>query len=199
MSIRRFSYSDNKKITALKKQVDDSFLWIAFAQDSDGICFLEKQSVFSPDQTFFSLERLVEKIVKIDSDSSFIYLAYQDSTLLGEIISVNNPLTNTTEIDILSGLEEFPIDVKVNGSDLWFLLPGIISGSNASLLRYDTDGNYVETVDLGQSGRIVTDAVSMVIDSNGDIEIVTDTSPATTVRVFELSGGGFDYSIQEYA
>lgn len=199
MSLRRIEFSNNEQITAQKKQVDDTFLWLAYAQDDDGICFLNKVSGFSPEQTFFTLEREVEKIVKIDSDADFIYIAYQDDTLQGEIISVNNPLTNTTEIDTISGQDEYPIDVKVNGSDLWFLLPGIISGSNAQLLRYDIDGNYIETIDLGESGKIVTDAVSMTIDSQDDIYIVTNTSPATTVRVFELSGGSFDYEITTYS
>lgn len=196
---RRINYSDNTQITAIKKQTNDSYLWVAYDQNSDGVCILEKQWGFSPDQTFFSLEKQVTKIVKMDCNSTLLFVAYQDDSLLGEILTLNNPLSDNAEIDIPSGISEYPIDVKVDGSDLWFLLPGIISGSNTKLLRYQLDGDFVETIDLDQSGKVVTDASSMVIDSNGDIQILTNTSPATTVRVYELSGGGFDYDIQEYA
>lgn len=193
MANRRFVYSDNKQITAMHRQFDENYLWVGFALNSSGVCILEKQSSFSPDQTFFSIEKEVTSIVTMDSDAAKLYAAYDDDTLIGEFFAINNPLTTSTEISIPSGANEAPVDMKVDGSDLWFLLPGSLSGVEAALLKFTTSGSYVETIPL--SG--VVDATSMAIDSNSDIWIVTNTSPANVVRVFEISGGAYDTDITE--
>lgn len=199
MATRRIVYTGNKQITTLAVQPDSDFIWMAFAQNSDGNCIIEKQFAFDPSQTFYTIERPVEKIPKMVADETKLYVAYEDSEFLGEIFSVNTPLTTATEISIPSGVSasEFPVDVQVHDDDLWFLLPGSASGTNAKLLKYNTDGTYLETIELDASGSEVTDASSMAIDDNGDIWIVTYTDPATLVRVFELSGGGWDYEITE--
>jgi len=195
-SIRRFNYSNDKQITAQISDEIDNFIWISFAKNSDGNCILEKEAKFFPTQTYFSLERAVDEIVNLDLDSSNIYTAYDDTTLLGEIISKTNPLTSTTEIS-RGSYTEAPVDVKVNSSDLWFLLPGNASGSNAKLLKYNTSGVFQQEVDLINSFQTVTNASTMTIDDNDDIWIGTNTDPATVVRVFEISGGLFDFEITE--
>lgn len=193
---RRFEYSSDKQITAQIADEIDNFLWVGFAQNSDGNCILEKQAKFFPTQTYFSLEKAVDKIIELDLDSSNIYVAYDDTTLLGEIISKTNPLTSTT--DILRGsLVESAVDVKVNSLDLWFLLPGNASGTNAKLLKYTTSGTFIQEVDLIKSSSVVNNASTMTIDNNNDIWIGTNTDPATVVRVFEISGGLFDFSVTE--
>jgi len=194
--IRRYEYSNDKQITAQISDSIDNFLWVAFAQNSDGNCVLEKQAKFHVTQTYFSLNRAVTKINALDIDSSKLYVSYEDSTLLGEIISKTNPLTSTTEIS-RGAIVESPIDVKISGTDLWYLLPGEASGTNTQLLRYDTDGVLIQTVDLTKSGETVTNAKSMAIDSNDDIWIVTHTDPTNLIRVFEISGGLFDFEITE--
>ncbi len=196
-SIRRFDYSSDKQITAQKADEFNNFLWVGFAQNSDGNCILEKEAFNSPTQTHFSLERAVDKIIEIELDSSNVYVAYEDSSLLGEIFSKTNPLTSATQISRES-LVESAIDVKVNGTDLWFLLPGNASGTNAQLLRYDTSGVLQQTVDLNKSGGfVVNDAKSMTIDGNGDIWIATFEIPAKIIRVFQISGGLYDFTIDE--
>ena len=192
---RRFNFINNEQITALC--VNGNFVWTAFAQNSDAVCILEKQFVSQPDQVFFSIEKTVNKILKIVGDNTNIYVAYQDDTLFGEIFSVLNPLTTTTEITIPSGITEYPVDIFVNGTDLFFLLPGSASGTNAQLIKYNTSGVFQEIIDLNQSGDIVTNAQSMTIDSLGDIWIVTNSSPANVIRVYELSGGGWAFTITE--
>lgn len=195
MTTRRFEYLNDKQITAQVSDENDFFLWIAFAQNSSGNCIIEKEYAFEPDQTFFTLTRTVTKVNQMALDSSNVYVAYEDSTLLGEIISKNNPLTTTTTINIPVGINESPVDVLVDGSDLYFLIPGVISGENAKILRYDTSGSFVETIDLNKSGSIVTNASSFKIDSNNEIAVGTNTDPGNYVRVFALSGGGFDFTI----
>jgi len=192
---KRFEFSNDKQITAQKADSLNNFLWIGFAQNSDGNCIIEKEAKIQPTQTYFSLERAVNNINAMDLDSSNLYVAYEDSVLLGEIISKSNPLTSTTEIS--KSVVESPIDVLINGTDLWFLLPGIASETNAQLLKYNTSGVLQQTVDLNKSGQIVYDAKSMTIDSNDDIWIGTYETPAKIVRVFEISGGLYDFTIDE--
>ncbi len=195
-SINRFDYSTDKQITAQIADEIDNFLWVAFAKNDDGNCILEKEAKFFPTQTYFSIDKSVDEIINLDLDSSNIYTAYDDTTLLGEILSKTNPLTSTTEILKGSTLES-PVDVKVNSSDLWFLLPGNISGENAKLLKYNTSGVFQQEVDLITSSLVVNNAKSMVIDDNNDIWIATNTNPVQIVRVFEISGGLFDFEITE--
>ncbi len=193
---RRFEYSSDKQITAQIADNINDFLWISFAQNSDGNCIIEKEAKFTPTQTYFTLERAVTEIKALHLDSSKLYVAYTDSTLLGEIISKTNPLTSTTEI-LREAIVESPVDVKINGTDLWFLLPGIVSGTNAQLLKYNTSGVLQQTVDLIKSGSVVNNAKSMTIDDNNDIWIGTFETPAKIIRVFEISGGLFDFTIDE--
>ncbi len=191
----RYTYSRNQ-ITAQKADNFNDYLWLAFAQNTSGICYIEKKAKFNPNQTYYSLEKLVTEINALDIDSSNLYVAYNDSTLLGEIISTTNPLTSYTQIS-KGVIAESPVDVAIDGSDLWFLLPGDQSGSNTQLLKYNTSGVLQETVDLSKSGLTVVNAKSMSIDANNDIWIVTNTNPATLVRVFELSGGVYDFAVTE--
>ena len=194
--IRRFEYSGDKQITSQIADENSDFLWVAFAKNGDGNCILEKQARFFPTQTYFSIERSVDKIVALDVDSSNIYSAYDDSVLIGEIFSKINPLTSSTQIS-RGSIVESPVDVKVDGGDLWFLLPGNASGTNAQLLRYNFLGVLQQTVDLIKSNETVVNAKTMTIDDNNDIWIGTFTNPATVVRVFQISGGLYDFSVTE--
>ena len=186
----------SKQITAQKADEFSNFLWVGFAQNSDGNFILEKNAKFFPTQTYFSLERSVDKIIEIDLDSSNVYVAYDDATLLGEIFSKTNPLTSNTEIS-RGSIVESSVDIKINGTDLWFLLPGNASGTNAQLLKYNTSGVLQQTIDLIKSSVVVNNAKTMTIDDNDDIWIGTFTNPATVVRVFEISGGLFDFEVTE--
>ena len=191
-----FDFTNDKKITAQKADSINNALWLAFDQNSDGNCIIEKGALFCPTQTYFSLDRAVTEVVAMDLDSTKLYVAYNDTTLLGEIISKTNPLTSTTEIS-RGAIVESPVDVLIDGTDLWFLLPGSTSGCNAQLLRYNTSGVLQQTVDLSKSGSVVYDANSMTVDGNNDLWLSTYTDPSTIIRVFEISGGTYDFTIDE--
>lgn len=193
MTTRRFVYSSDEQITAIK--AESTYLWIAFAQNSDDICILKKVWASSPNQVFFEIEKEVNSIINMDADSTKLYVAYNDTTLLGEIFTLNTPLSSTTEISIPVGVNESPVDVKIDGTNLFYLIPGDLSGENAKLLRYNTSGVLQETIDLTRTGEEVLNAKAMTIDANGDIWIITYTNPSTVVRVFELSGGGYDWTV----
>ena len=191
---RRFNFSTDKAITAQISDNINNFLWTAFDQNSDGNCIIKKAAKGHPTQTYYSLTRAVTEINALALDSTKLYVSYTDSSLLGEIISKTNPLTSTIEI-LKGAIIESPVDVLVNGTDLWFLLPGNASGTNSQLLRYNLSGVLQQTVDLNKIGSVVNNASSFTIDGNGDLWLTTYTEPATIIRVFEISGGLFDFSI----
>lgn len=194
-NITRFNFSNDKQITAQKADNINDFLWIAFAKNANGNCIIEKTGKFKPSQTYYSLNREVEEVTAMDLDSSNIYVTYNDSSLLGERLSKTNPLTSTTEISKGSYIES-PVDILVNSTDLWVLLPGSVSGENAKLLKYNTSGTFQQEIDLAKSGSTVFNAQSMSIVSGGDIWIATYTSPTTLVRVFEVSTDVYDFTVQ---
>ena len=196
MTNRRFNFSTDKKITAQIADNINNFIWLAFDQNSDGNCIIEKAAKGYPTQTYYSLNRAVTEINALALDSTKLYVSYTDSTLLGEIISKTNPLTSTIKI-YKGAIIESPVDVLVNGTDLWLLLPGNVSGTNAQLLRYNLSGVLQQTVDLNKSGSIVNNAKTMTIDENDDIWIGTYETPAKVVRVYEISGGLFDFEVDE--
>lgn len=193
---RRISYSDQKAILLSVNDSGNQFLWLATDQDSDNNCHILKTSSFDPSQIFFDIERAVDGVVEATILGSFIYLAYQDESLLGEKVSLTNPLTTTTEISKPEEVTEDPVDILDDDTNIYFLIPGSASGTNAKILKYSTTPSLVETIDLTKSGSTVTNAVSFTYDNaSGDIWIVTSASPTEKVRVFQDSGGIYDFEI----
>lgn len=193
-NITRFNFPNNKKITAIKADTENDFLWMAFAKNSQGNCILRKTGKFKPSQTHFSMDREVEEITAMDLNASFLWVAYDDSEYLGERFLKTNPLTTFVKISKGSYIES-PVDVMVQGSNIWFLLPGNLSGENTKLLRYDaTSSIFQEEVDLIKSGITVTDAHKMSADSSGDIWISINANPGSFVRVF-LDEGDYDFTV----
>lgn len=192
---RRFVYSNNKKITAIKSDIVSNYVWMAYEKNTSNVCILKKQLAFEPSQTFFTVEVSVESINDLDINSSYLYTAYDDADLIGQRFLMTNPLTSVTDIDKPVGVTEEAVALGINGSDLWYLIPGEASGTNAKLIKYNTSGVFQETVDLVKSGSVVNNAKSFDFDSNGDIWIIAYTNPAEYIRVYELSGGGYDFQI----
>lgn len=195
-TFRRFTYT-NPSVTIIISDENTNFEWIAFDKNSNGICNLRKVSSFDLNQIYFSIDKSVDKIIAGDIDSSKLYLVYDDSSLIAEIISLTNPLTSTTEISIPIGIDQIPVDIKVDGSDLFILLPGSDSGTNSKILQYNTSGTLQQTINLTKSGSTVTNATSFVIDDNSDIWVSTNNNPAEYVRVFDTGGDVYDFTINE--
>lgn len=186
MTIQRtFNYTE-PTITA--QAVDDSgqSLWLAFSQDVEGNCVLKKVSAFDPSQVFFSIDIAVSRINRIIVFGTSLYLAYNDTDLLGAKYTLSNPLLTHTDFDRPVGINENPVDVVATGSDLFYLLPGDSSGENAKVINLTTSGTFVETIDLLKSGNIVTNAKSIAVDTSDNLWIITYTSPTNLVRVYEV-------------
>ena len=196
VSSRRFTYSQ-PKISASKSDQVNKFVWIAYDKNTSGVCNIKKVYAFDLSQVFFNIDKSVDKIVSIDVDGTNAYLAYEDDSLLGEILDQGTPVATTTIITKPTGLVELPVDILVNNSDLYFLLPGSSSGTNAKILKYNTSGVFQDEIDLTKSGVEVTNATSLTVDTNNNIWVVTNNSPAEYIRVDQLSGGVFDFTVFE--
>ena len=197
MTIQRtFDYTE-PTITAQVVDDSDQTLWIAFSQNGEGNCVLKKVSAFDPSQTFYSIDIAVTEITSMTISGSTLYLAYDDATLMGASYSISNPLTTSTDFDRIVGINESPIDIVTNGTDLFYLIPGNISGENAKIIILSTAGIFDQTIDLLKSGNIVLNANTMAIDTNDDLWIGTYTAPATLVRVYDTGGGVYDFTITQ--
>lgn len=191
MSNRRYTFNENK-ITA--QVVDQTYnqIWLAYAQDASGNCALQKLSAFNPNQLYYDIDIAVDEISRMIISGAYLYLAYDNSSLIGARYAVNNPLTDSDDFSIPSGILEAPVDVLVSGSDLWYLTPGSSLGENAKLIKMTITGTFDEIVDL----TTVYDAVSLTEDSaSGDLYIVTNTSPSNLVRVYEDIGGDYLFNV----
>ncbi|MHA2013370.1 MAG: two-component regulator propeller domain-containing protein [Candidatus Helarchaeota archaeon] len=188
--IRNYNFSENQ-ITAFA--VDSAgYLWIAFAQDANGNCAFQKVSANNPLQKYYDIDISVDEIKKISVSGSYVYLAYDDATYIGTKYSLLNPLTTYTNFSLPAGITEAPIDVLINGSDLFYLIPGESSGLNAKVVKMSTAGVFDQTIDLAT----VTNAKSITIDSgSGDLWVCTNTDPSTYVRVYQQSGGNWTYIV----
>lgn len=195
MANRRINFSDNERVTAIIAEEITPAVWVAFAQNNDGEVTLQKASAFQPDQIYFTITREVDNIKAMTSSSSNIYAIYEDDVEFAELFSITNPHSDFTGITFPVGVIESPVDIFCDDTYVWILTPGSTSGQTAKLIRYNLTLSSHTVIDLDTSGNEVTDAISLTVDDDGDVWIVTHTDPSTFVRVFELSGGGFDYEV----
>lgn len=195
MTIQRtFDYTE-PTITAQIVEDTNQFLWLAFSQNADGNCVFQKVSAFDPSQVFFSVEVAVDKITSMRISGTNIYFSYEDSVLIGARYSTSNPLLTSIDFTKPAGITEGAIDLGVDGSDVFFLLPGNTSGNNAKVVKFSTSGVFDQTIDLLSTGNIVLNAVTMAIDTSSNIWIGTNTAPASLVRVYDTGGGVYTFTI----
>lgn len=178
---RRFTYS-NPQITKMLIDQTDFYTWIGFEKDTNNICHLKKFSSFQLDQLFFDLELSVDAINGLTLLDNDLYVAVDDTVNILYSYNKNTPLSVSEQYTIPVGITESPVDITNDGTYVYVLIPGSAVLENAKILEYD-DGVLTETIDLAT----VTDAESIAIDSNGEIQVVTYTDPATIVRVYKVA------------
>ena len=188
--IKNYNYSESDITFLTVDNANGQYIWIGFAQDASGNCALKKVSANNPLQTYFSIDIATTEIKKGYVFSSYIYLALDDASLIGKRYSLLNPLTVYDSFSLPAGITEAPIDILVSGLNVYFLIPGSISGSYAKVCIFSLAGVFSETVNLST----VNDANTMTIDGNGDLWVATDESPSSYVRVYQTSGGVYTYS-----
>lgn len=189
------------QITAQLSEDTTNSVWTAFDQDTDGQVILERQSAFCPNQTFFSLDlakdinlnaRTVTKIAEMDVNISNLFVALHDSTLIGEIISLTNPISSRTDVTKPVSVTENPVDVAVSTNRIFFLTPGNASGTDAELHIYTLSGTFDETLTL--TG--VNNASSVTYDSDNDnIWVLEKADPGRYIRVYPDGGSSYNFTI----
>jgi hypothetical protein len=186
--IRNFNYSE-KEISMMIMDSSNSHLWVGFKQDTSGNCAFQKVSWNNPLQIYFNIDLAVTEIKSAVCNSSYIYLALNDSSLLGRSYTRANPIATPTDFNIPGGITEAPVDILVS-TYVYFLIPGDASGTNTKIAKFNTSGTYIETIDL----TTVTNARAFAEDSGtGDIWVITYTSPGQYVRVYD--SGGWNYTV----
>ena len=187
--IKNYNFSENEITTFIVQSA--GFLWIAFAQDDDGNCALQKVSQNNPLQVYFDIDIAVTEIKKLFILGSYIYLALDNTSYIGARYSLTVPQITSTNFTLPAGITEAPVDVLANGSDLFYLIPGDLSGTNAKIVKMSLTGIFDQTIDLAT----VTNAKSFTIDGNGDLWVVTNQSPLKYVRVY--LDGTWQYTVFE--
>lgn len=181
--IKNYNFSENEISDIARDVTNGNFLWIAFSQDASGNCAFKKVSANNPLQTYFDIDIATTEIKKVYVSGSYVWVALDDSSLIGKRLHISNPIGNTLDLTMLAGITEAPVDVLLNGSYIYFLIPGDLSGTNAKILEYTwSTGIYNQTIDL----TTVTNAKSFTVDDNDEIWVVTYTNPGTLVRVYDL-------------
>jgi len=170
--------------------VDDSgtkYVWVAFEANATDNCKLYKVSAHNPLQKYYNLDVPVNQINELAIDSTYIYLAVEDDNLIGYRYHKNAPLTNYTTILTPSGVNEAPVSLAVDSSNIFFLTPGVATGEIAKIVKTNLSGTLDEVIILEKSGEEIRNAVSITID-NGNLWVITNENPAKLVRVYEDGG-----------
>lgn len=181
----KFSATEVSAITI--DTANSNYLWIAFKKNSDGVCILRKVSAFDLTQTYFQLNFSVDLISRMKIANGLIFIAVTHATIMGFAISLSNPLTSQTTINLPGGLVEHPVDIGVGATHVYYLFPGDLSGVNAKIVNVTNTGTFVETIDLLQSAILVKNARGITVDGSENLWTVTDTDPANLVRVYKVS------------
>lgn len=187
--INKYNLSEQNITSIVIDETNQDYLWVCFDQDTNGNCAIQKVSANNPLQKYFDIDLAVTKINKIIQYSTYVFLAVDDSTILGKRLSKSNPISSTVSYTIPEGIIEAPIDVIANATNVYFLIPGVVSGTNTKVCVFTTAGSFVQTIDLS----LVNNASALTFDNVGEIWIVTNTSPSHYVRVY--FNGTWNYTI----
>lgn len=183
--INKYSLSETDVTSILVDEISRDYLWIAFSKNTAGTCTIKKVSANNPLQKYFDIDIEADSINKIFQDDTYVYLALDDSTLIGEALSKTNPISTTVEYTKPAGIYEEAVDCTTDGTNVYFLTPGELSGENAKIVVFAIDGTYVETIDL--TG--VYYARAFTFDANvEELWVLTYTAPAQYIRVYYSSG-----------
>jgi hypothetical protein len=180
MNIKKFLYTENTISATL---INGYYLWLAY-EGSSNVCHLLKNSAFDPSVNYFTLNVTANKINQMWQDSTYLFLALNDSAKLGCRINKQNPINSQTYFTKPIGIVEEAIDLIMDTSFVYFLIPGTASGTNAKVLRFNKSATYIQTINL--TG--ITNAQKIDIDSSGNLWVIVNTVPPKAVKIQYISG-----------
>ena len=190
VQINKYTYDESQISAFVVEEGNKDYLWIGFALNN-GVCKFKKVSANKPDLIYFDIDLSVTAIVKIFGYASYMYMAVEDSTIMGRRFGKTNPIASPVDFDTPVGINESPVDLIKNGSYICFLTPGDTSGENAKIVRFTTAGVYYDTIEL----TTVTNAKAITVDDNGEFWVITYSAPSQYIRVYQMSGGTWTYTI----
>jgi len=180
----RFSQS---KVVA--QAIDGQYLWIAY-ELKDSVCLIRKVSAHDLTQIYFSISLSVTSINAMKVLNGIVYVGVTHATTAFYLLATGNPISSQTIITRSAVLiDESSIAVTASATNVYFLSPGNQSGNNAQIVSFDIDGYYVETIELLKSGIVVSNAISIAVDSSDNLWVVTTSDPTELYRVYFQSGG----------
>ena len=178
----KYQFIGENNITACF--VSGEFIWIAFFGENN-ISILYKSSVYNPNTRYWSISVTADEIKSIIEDSTYLYLSIDYSTNIGAKITKSSP-SSISYFVTQSGINEESVDLIDDATYVYFLTPGIASGENAKICKYNKSTRaFVETIDL----TTVTNAKKLDIDNAGVLWVQSDldTSVPKLTKV-EYSG-----------
>ena len=172
----KFTFNENTISATL---VDELYLWIAF-EGVDTVSTIYKSSLFNPNTIFWNIDITAEKINTLWQDTLYVYGSLDDATNTGVKFLKTSPNGFSYYVR-QSGINEEAVDVIVDATYVYFLIPGIASGENSKIVKYNkTSLAYVETIDL----LTVFNSKKIDIDQNGVLWILSDKNPVIMTKVW---------------
>lgn len=196
MPIFRSFKFDLTDVTAMVADESSTrFIWAAFELDATVGLLLKKLDAFDLDQLFSEVQIDADKIVELIDDVNFIYGAVEDDINIGFRVLKTTPVTTITNFTIPIGVNEFPIDIVLDGIDLFYLTPGNASGEFAKVIKMDNAGTLDQVITLDESTKPINNAKSITVDTNNNLWIVTANNPTELIRLFQDSFGDYQYEV----
>jgi len=182
----QFLFTGEQRITSTL--ASGEYLWLAFFGVSN-LCTLYKSDVHNPNVKYWDVEIVGDEITSMIEDVTYLYTSLDDSINIGAKIEILSPITITYFIKDV-GLTEKAIDLIKDSTFVYFLLPGIDSGINTKIGKYNlSTRTYVETIDL----TTVFNAKKIDVDANGILWVVTNNDPTELIKVWY--SGTWQYQI----
>lgn len=178
----KYTFVGEQKITATF--VSGNYIWIAFYGVANK-CTLYKSSIFNPNLIYWDVKITGDKINYIIEDTTYLYLALDDSIYIGAKVTKNNPSIITYFTKHVS-LTEKAIDLTKDSTYIYFLIPGIDSGTNTKIAKYNASTRaYVETIDLAT----LNNTTKIDIDIDGVLWTISDldSTPSITKIWYDIS------------
>ena len=179
----KFEFNENTISATL---IDELYLWIAF-EGVDSVSTIYKSSIFNPNTVYWNVDIVGDEITSLWQDTLYVYGSLDDDTNIGVRFLKTSP-NSFSYYTIHSGINEKAIDLITDATYVYFLTPGIISGENAKIVKYNkTSLAYVETIDL----TTVFNAKKIDIDRSGNLYVLSDTNPVILTKVSYSGGWSF--------
>lgn len=194
-TFRDYQYSLTDVTAICVDTTNSNYVWIAFAQNSNSVCLLKKVSAYDLSQVYYTVSVPVTSINSMTVTNGNIFLAVTHVTIFAISYSVTNPLTTFTTINYPSGVVESPIQVLANGTNVYFLTPGL--GSNDSKIVIATNALvFSSTVSLMESGMNFHSATTFTVNpATGDFWVAANTTPVKLLRVFQNYDASWNFAV----